>query len=365
MHLEEMWKINVFVGLLISAFVLTGCENDLKVPYFSTDIEYMGRVDVSGNFAKLMWPGTSAKITFEGSTVYAELQDETGDNYYNVIIDNDSIFMLHTDTGKHKYLLVQGLGKGKHTVELFKRTEWTKGTTRFYGFEITGDAGIFPPKKEKGLKLEFYGNSITAGYAVEDYSGKDSPDSIFTNNYYSYAAVAARKLNAEYYCIARSGIGIMISWFPMIMPEMYDRLDPSDPESKWDFSLYTPDIVVINLFQNDSWLVNNPDFPEFKHRFGTTPPDEKFIVESYKKFVTKIRSKYPAAKIICMLGSMDITKEGSPWPGYVTKAVEEMKDKNIYTLFVPYKNTPGHPKVEEQEAMADTLVGFIRKIESR
>jgi hypothetical protein len=122
---------------------------------------------------------------------------------------------------------------------------------------------------------------------------------------------------------------------------------------------------VINLFQNDSWLVNYPDYPEFKHRFGTIPPDEKVIVESYKKFVTKIRSKYPAAKIICMLGSMDITKEGSPWPGYVEKAVEEMKDENIYTLFVPYKNTPGHPKVEEQEAMADNLVEFIRKIEGR
>jgi hypothetical protein len=33
-------------------------------------------------------------------------------------------------------------------------------------------------------------------------------------------------------------------------------LDPVDSTSKWDFSGYTPDVVVINLFQNDSWLVN-------------------------------------------------------------------------------------------------------------
>jgi hypothetical protein len=28
---------------------------------------------------------------------------------------------------------------------------------------------------------------------------------------------------------------------------MYDRLIPTDSTSKWDFSLYKPDIVVVNL----------------------------------------------------------------------------------------------------------------------
>ena len=46
-----------------------------------------------------------------------------------------------------------------------------------------------------------------------------------------------------------------VSWDSLIMPEIYDRLVPTDSKSKWDFSLYRPDIVVVNLFQNDSWLV--------------------------------------------------------------------------------------------------------------
>jgi len=41
-----------------------------------------------------------------------------------------------------------------------------------------------------------------------------------------------------------------------IMPEMYDGLNPADGNSKWNFNEYTPDVVVVNLFQNDSWLVN-------------------------------------------------------------------------------------------------------------
>jgi hypothetical protein len=56
---------------------------------------------------------------------------------------------------------------------------------------------------------------------------------------------------------------------------------------------------------------------------------------------------------------MDATKEGSPWPGYIQKAVTELRDKNILTHFFPYKNTSGHPNVKEQQAMADDLIAFI------
>jgi hypothetical protein len=35
-------------------------------------------------------------------------------------------------------------------------------------------------------------------------------------------------------------------------------------------------------------------------------------------------------------------------------------NKNVQTLFAPYKNTPGHPRVEEQKIMADKLIAFIK-----
>ena len=211
--------------------------------------------------------------------------------------------------------------------------------------------------------IEFFGNSITCGYGVEDTSDNDSPDSIFTNNYVSYAAITARHFNADYYCTSKSGIGIMISWFPQIMPEIWDRLNPLDPESKWDFSKVQPDIVVVNLFQNDSWLVNRPEHEEFKHRFGIAPPKEEFIIESYKNFIEDIRIVYPNANIICALGNMDATKEGSPWPGYIKKAVEIIKndsnDEKIFTHFFAFKNTYFHPRIDEQKVMAESLIKFI------
>jgi hypothetical protein len=289
------------------------------------------------------------------------LKDLDTANYYNVIIDKQVVLKFHTDTIKQSYILASGLKKGKHTVQLFKRTEWDKGKTLFFGFELPQSAKLLAPPAPQKRKMEFFGNSITCGYANEDNSGKDSWFGYFQNNYMTYAAITARHFDAQYHCTAKSGIGIMLSWFPLIMPEMYDRVDPTDPNSKWNFANYQPDIVVINLFQNDSWLVNMPERAEFKNKFGTQAPNENYIVAAYKSFVATIREKYPNASIICALGSMDATREGSPWPRYIIKALEQLNDDKIYSHFFAYKNAFGHPNVAEQQIMADSLIAFIEK----
>ncbi len=348
--------------LTAGLILLNSCskQGDLFISYSNPQIEYFGRIDSSQTqTADLYWSGTSVKINFEGQSIGAILKDEKGANYYNVIIDQDSILILKPDTIKRYHQLVSGLKKGKHSLEIFRRTEWSKGKTSFYGFSIKGNPKILPKSPSKKRKIEFYGNSITAGYAVEDFSGKDRPDSTFTNNYLSYAAITARHFDAEYTCICKGGIGIMISWFPYIMPDIYDRLNPNDSTSKWDFSNYTPNIVVINLFQNDSWLVNKPERKEFKSKFGTQAPNEDFIIDSYKQFVSSIRYHYPDTDIICALGNMDATREGSQWPSYIKKAVKALNDNKIHTLFVPFKNTPGHPSIKEQEEIANRLIQYI------
>jgi len=50
------------------------------------------------------------------------------------------------------------------------------------------------------------------------------------------------------------------------------------------------------------------------------------------------------------------------WPGYVKEAVKQLDDKNIYTLFVPYKKTPGHPGKKEQQVLADSLIRMIKTL---
>jgi lysophospholipase L1-like esterase len=351
----------VFLYLTFAAGLSSCVAQSLVLKSKDQHIRYTGRIKITDESAELYWSGSSAKINFNGTGVSALLQDERGDNYFTVIVDDKVINTIHLDSTKRVYTLAEGLPSGPHSLEIFKRTEWAMGKTIFYQFLLAKDAVVLAIPPAKKHKIEFFGNSITCGYAVEDTTGQDRGSAPYENGYISYAAITARHFDAQYVSTSKSGIGVLVSWFPLTMPEMYNRLNPTDSTSLWDFSKYTPDLVVINLFQNDSWLVKQPDNPQFKQRFGTKAPEPDQIIKAYRDFVKNIRKKYPKAQIICALGSMDATKEGSPWPGYIEKAVASLNDKKIYTHFIPYKNTPGHPSAKEQQVMADDLIGFIDK----
>ncbi len=352
-----------FICVFVFICTIAGVSRAQKkiIAYNDTALSYEGRIAYKSGGAQLSWPGTSVTIHFKGTSIAAILKDSDTANYYQVIVDGKEGSKIHTDTAKLSYMLATGLQKGNHTVALFKRTEWDKGNTLFYGFETSRKTKILPQAASKKRKIEFYGNSITCGYAIEDSSGNDSYHGYFENNYHSYAAITARHFDAQYSCISKSGIGIMVSWFPLIMPEMYDRNDPTDSFSRWDFAAYIPDVVVINLLQNDSWLINMPQHEQFKYRFGTKAPDKNFIITSYKNFIGSIRKKYPVAAIICVLGNMDATKEGLPWTGYIQQAVAQLFDPKMYTHFFEYKHTGGHPNIAEQKVMADNLIEYIEQ----
>ncbi len=347
--------------ILTAILLNTGCSVNKQVLYVKPNdpvLQAEGRINMlNPDVAEIYWPGSSVKIKFKGTEVKATLKDERGFNYFNIIIDDSIVQALKVDTAKTTYTLAAGLSEGDHTVELAKRADWFRGKTLFYGFQLAPGSKTFGLPVKKRV-IEFYGNSITVGAAVEDNIG-DEGDSTFTNNYHSYASLTARHFNARYSCIASSGIGIMVSWGSLIMPEIYDRLNPDDSTSKYDFSKAQPGIVVINLFQNDCALTTLPDHPQFKRRFGNTAPTEDFIINAYTNFVQQIRDHYPAAYIICVLGTMDAVKPGSPWPGYIEKSVTSLHDPRILTHFFTYKNSPGHPKVQEQKKMADDLIRFI------
>tara|TARA_Y100001935_G_scaffold121525_1_gene100665 strand:- start:139163 stop:140131 length:969 start_codon:yes stop_codon:yes gene_type:complete len=309
---------------------------------------------------ELYWSGTSIFLNFEGTMVSAIMKDETGDNYYDIMVDGETIKLLRPDTTLKTYVLVEGLTDEPHQVEIFKRTEYNRGLSWFFGFELPVGANILPKSQPKKHRIEYYGDSITAGYSVTDYKG-DSPDSIYTNYALSYGNLIAEYFDAEQHCICKSGIGITVSWFDYEMPDIWNLTNPSDENSTWDFTAYTPDLVIVNLFQNDSWLVNRPDMESFKDNFGDIPPTEVQIVNAYAEFISGIRSKYPGTPIVCTLGNMDITREGSEWPGYVRKAVSLLNDDNIFTVFTPFKESGGHPKEAEQQLIADNLIGFIEQ----
>ncbi|HEX8039445.1 MAG TPA: SGNH/GDSL hydrolase family protein [Chryseosolibacter sp.] len=351
-----------FLSAPLSVFALCfcyACSPQTNVVSGAASLsEYNGRVGLdSAGVAAIYWPGSSVKTAFRGTALKAVMRDQRGHNSFNVIIDDDSVYSIRLDTLERSYTLASGLTDTVHTVELFRLTDWNDGIAWFYGFQYDPGAEVLPVRPKK-RRIEFYGNSITVGAGMDE-AGASPPGGNSTDNYLSYGAVTARHYDAAYTCIARSGIGLMVSWFSMTMPEMYDRLNPFDTASVWDFSKATPDIVVVNLMQNDYALSFMPDYDQFKKRFGSKPPAPEFIISSYQDFISRLRGHYPNASIVCVLGNMDATRAGSPWPGYIRQAVASLHDPKVYSHFFPFKNTPGHPTIAEHQEMAESLIRFM------
>jgi hypothetical protein len=180
--------IHIYLFSLIALISFSGCstpkssgsrnsvnlqetdKNTRFIPYDHSFIQYEGRVPKESGYAGLYWSGTTIRINFKGTGVKALMEDEKGQNYYNVIVDGKVLYKLKMDTSKKWYPVVEHLPAGTHTLELFKITqahkEYGRGYTRFYGFQLNEEGTILQPPPLKKRKMEFYGNSVTCGHAI-------------------------------------------------------------------------------------------------------------------------------------------------------------------------------------------------------
>ena len=111
---------------------------------------------------------------------------------------------------KRKRLILwrRGLSEGTHELLLFKRMD-SCHTFTFYGFEIDDGAEVLPLPEKPKRKMEFFGDSVSCGEVSEAvaYVGKPDPehDGEYSNSWYSYAWMTARKLNAQIHDTSQGG----------------------------------------------------------------------------------------------------------------------------------------------------------------
>lgn len=356
-----MKRISLLTAILCLTLLPARVATATPIAADAPELQYSGRIDFRDPQAPLLsWPGSSVKANFTGTSLGLVLDDQHGNNYYNVILDGNDRhpYVLEAKKGQHRYRVGYALAPGNHSLEIVKRTEGAAGATAFKGLELSDGGELLPPPERPGRRMEIYGDSITCGMGNEGAdNGRDDLASE-KNNYWAYGSVAARQLDAELHTICKSGIGIMVSWFPFTMPQYYNQLSAvGDNDSRWDFERWTPDVVVVNLFQNDSWLIDR------EKRLDPIPSDKERI-QAYVDFIRSIRTEYPDAQIICALGSMDATANDK-WPNYIRAAVKRMRsefdDEKLDTIFFEYTGYGQHPRIAQHVDNGEKLAAFIRK----
>lgn len=324
-------------------------------------ISYIGRHYYQNNDTVISdWPGTYFRSVFTGTRLGIKMGGQA-EVQFNVFIDDLPVKIISCNSGETIWV-AEDLKPGKHTLQVFKRTESLVGTAIFKGLVIDSKAKVLPWKNSPDHRIEFIGNSITCGYGVEGTSRHDDFKPSTENNYLTYAAVLSRYFNADYSIVAHSGLGIVrhygdslqVSSDPQ-MPARYLRTLDSSDTLLWDFSSWKPDLVMINLGTND---------------FSTLPyPEKELFQNEYANLINTVRKNYGNIPVICLSGPLI----GDPCAAYVKEVTERIRlqssDTSIYYLGIPKEllnsdedfGSDDHPSITGQKKIADYITPMISK----
>ena len=344
-------------------------SKDIFVSASHEALQYMGRIDFSDPEAPV-WinPCTCVKVRFTGTSVKAVVTNQRGcwTNYLGAIVDGVQKKYALQNEGKQEVLLFEDLPDGEHELLLFKRMD-SCHQLLFHGLILEEGAEISAPDPLPSRRIEVYGDSVSAGEVSEavEYCGQVDPphDGEYSNSYYSYSWFTARMLNAQLHDVAQGGIALLDGTGYFRWPEylgmeyMYDKMqyhtDICEPKA-WDFSLYTPHVVIVAIGQND----NHPDdymSGDYDH------PKAVNWRSHYKAFVEKLRAIYPKAYIIL---STTILNHHENWDKSIHQVWQELADEKIHHFLYSLngRGTHGHIRTPEAEQMGRELSTFIESL---
>lgn len=342
----------------------------MKIYADNDKLQYSGRIDWSNPKEPVfIYPCTSLAFRFTGNVLKVRVRNknEYWNNYLGCIIDGKQLSLPLEKEGETIINIpVEESKKGEHEVILFKRQD-SCHEMAILEIEIADDAALLdmPPKPER--RIEVYGDSVSAGEVSEavDYVEKEDPEhnGEFSNSWYSYAWITARKLNAQIHDIAQGGIALIdnTGWFhepeALGMESAWDKIHYNKvlaEPTEWDFTKYTPQVVIVAIGQND----NHPD--DYMKEDYNGERSVKWR-KHYGEFLKKIRSVYPDAYIICCTTLLQHDKS---WDDSIAEVVSEMKDEKISQCLFKRNGsaTPGHLRIPEAEEMAEELTDYIEKL---
>ena len=304
--------------------------------------------------AEYSWPGVNIQARFTGTQVSMAVNNASGNNRVTVVVDDGTAKVIALASGQSTVSLASGLSSGPHDLLIWRNTEASPGgVTTFGGLNAFGSGGaLLPADAAPARRIEVVGDSLSVGAGVNGDSTCTGGIDAYTDNYLAYGSIAARAVSADVVTIAYSGIGVYRNYgettptaTSLTMPKRYPYAIPDTVP--WDFALYQPQAVVINLGTND---------------FGSGDPGTPYET-AYVSFVQTIRQKYADAYFILidMYGGDRLTRLNN-----VLASLKASGESRAVVLSLnSVQNNLGcnqHPNVAGQQGMGTTLAARLRTV---
>lgn len=333
-------------------------------------LQYTGRIDDTDPLRPVFhYVCSGVHLRMQGRTLRMQLINNHSfwENRLGVMANGVQHALLLQD-GQQTLDLSPFLQDGENDVLIFKRQDSCHAFT-LLGFDLGEGGALLPVPPLPRRRMEVYGDSVSAGEVseAEDYAGKSDPEhqGQYSNGWWSYAWLTARRLNAQLHNIAQGGISLQDGTGYFNAPDYLGMLSTYDkvaynpalgPRTAWDFSRYRPHVVVVAIGQNDAHPCNIMEEDD-------QSPAARRWKEDYARFIRLLRKEYPKATIIL---TTTILFHAPQWD----KAIGEVcsllrKDDPRIHHFLYRKNgagTPGHIRASEAEGMAEELSTFITSL---
>lgn len=322
------------------------------VSYAPSDpaIRYEGRIDFTQpDEPVLIWQGTRVTFAFAGGGLALRFHHGTGTNYFNADVDGRTTLLTVLPGASRVEIAVSGAGE--HRVTLFKRNEAASGHVALSALEFSADSRLLPATLPAyRMRMEFFGDSITAGACDEDGAEDQWSDRSTHNNALSYSTLTAASFRADYRCVAVSGMGVAAGWVEMKAGRVWDRLYPDPDAPAADLKSWQPDVAFLNLGENDD---------SYPRAHGQPFPAD--YTANYISLVKAFRAAYPRAHVVLLRGGMWGGAQSEPLRAAWEAAVKEIEagDSNVsHFVFTHWSHT--HPRVSDHRAMADELIAWLK-----
>jgi len=367
-------------------------------------LQYVGRWDFQNKSAPaFQWSGSSISFTLQcNSASKFSATFDTHDTYtkFGVYLNEGS-----TDNITVPYQLVKpgssvikaSVPQGKTTVTIMKITEDLKADPAqgssamlqepcvFHGLAIDTETCTISGVPQKERRMQFIGDSITCGFGnqlfgtpSDDVKSAEclaeaavtaAPTNIIGKMLYeledthqSWSLQLARQFEAEAHVQCLSGIGMckndigIASHSDFNMTYFVDRTLPftaRTASNMWDYSLFQPDLLVINLGTND-YIAST----------GVIAPTYASFQAHYVTFVQQIMANYEKSRTKILLACGPMTNRQCP---YVEAAANLLANDfqagyvNV-TLTKSCSGCAGHPTQAEDTAMVGLMTSAVKTL---